>query len=295
LIEGVAKHCIRRTRRDPRESAEAEQGLYDQFPAAMDAEAQGRLVELTVQTPQWYQHLMLQAGELAAFCAPQVRLCVAEMRTFAAAVSNAGPVVAVLATAAAARLPGLLPALNAHLSELPGPQATDTDLDFGDGLLLHDGCTPSHVQVLPADAVARAAHQLAAAFQRGEAPRGHLDSLTVQPPALAADTGPARLQFRGREHVLTDSVCVLGRDPACDLVFESELYPTVSARHCEIIFDRRVYMLRDRSRHGTLINDQRVRDQAMLRSGDWIRLGPGGPLIHFLEQSSDQRRLMPTA
>jgi FHA domain len=295
LIDGVANHCIRRTRRDPRESAEAEQGLYDQLGAALDAEKQGRVIELNIQTAQWFQNLLLQPGELAAFCAVQVRQSIAEMKAFAASVSNFGPIVALLATSEAARLPGLLPALNTHLQDLPAPPASDAELDFGESLMLHDGFAAVHVHVLSADALAKAAHQLAAAFQRGELPPGHVDNFTTRSAALAQDVGQGRLQFRGQEHILTAAAFVLGRDPACDLIFESELYPTVSARHCEIVFDRGVYVLRDRSRHGTLVNDQRVHDQIVLHSGDWIRLGPGGPLIHFLGQPSDQRRLMTTA
>ena len=294
LLDGVARHCIRRTRRDPRESPEAEQGLFDQFPAAMDAEAQGHLIEFAVRTTQWYQEVMLQPGELAGLCGTLVRQSVTEMKHFADAQARYGPVVSVVATPAAVRLPGLLMALNAHLHELSSAPADDGEVDFGESLLLQDGFAAAHVHVLEPDAVARAAHQLAAAFLRGEVPRGHLDSLTTH-PAAPPDAGPARLEFRGQEHLLSDASFFLGRDPACDLVFESELYPTVSARHCEIVFDRRVYVLRDRSRHGTLVNDQRVHDQVVLRSGDWIRLGPGGPLVHWLGQASAQRRLMPTA
>src|SRR5262249_12197072 len=71
LIDGVANHCIRRTRRDPRQSADAEQELYDQLAAAMVAG--GRLVELHVQTMDWFQSLILQPTELNSFCAGLVK------------------------------------------------------------------------------------------------------------------------------------------------------------------------------------------------------------------------------
>jgi hypothetical protein len=35
--------------------------------------------------------------------------------------------------------------------------------------------------------------------------------------------------------------------------------------------------------------------QRELHPGDWIRLGPGGPLLRFLGQTIDKRKLMPTA
>jgi pSer/pThr/pTyr-binding forkhead associated (FHA) protein len=87
-------------------------------------------------------------------------------------------------------------------------------------------------------------------------------------------------------------VFTLGRDPSCDIVFESELYPTVSARHCEVVLDRSVYLVRDRSRHGTLVNDCPVMQQTSLRPGDWIRLGPAGPLLRFLGRPGDPRTLV---
>jgi hypothetical protein len=46
--------------------------------------------------------------------------------------------------------------------------------DFGEDLLQAIG-QPARVALLTADAVARAAHDLAARFQGGELPRGHLD------------------------------------------------------------------------------------------------------------------------
>src|SRR5262249_46266588 len=102
------------------------------------------------------------------------------------------------------------------------------------------------------------------------------------------DTGPPRLSFRGRDHLLKGTSFTLGRDPGCDLVFESELYPHVSARHCEIVFDRRSYVLYDRSRHGTLVNDRPVEQRGGRHSGDWIRLGPRGPVLRFLGTTSSR-------
>jgi hypothetical protein len=160
--------------------------------------------------------------------------------------------------------------------------------DFGAGLLDEEGGTP--VRVLAADAVARSAHEVAVRLHRGELAPGHLDELPLA-AAPAVEAGPPRLSFRGQDHILTGPLFTLGRDPRCDLVFESELYPTVSARHCEIVFDRRAYTLFDRSRHGTLLNDRPVNQSAALHSGDWIRLGPSGPVLRFLGRSAEGRVL----
>jgi pSer/pThr/pTyr-binding forkhead associated (FHA) protein len=103
------------------------------------------------------------------------------------------------------------------------------------------------------------------------------------------------LHFRGQDHLLDSPCFTLGRLPDCDLVFDSAEYPTVSARHCEIVYDRLAFFLRDWSRNGTLVNDRPVVRQVALRPGDWIRLGPGGPLLRFLGRAADQLKLVPTA
>ena len=46
-----------------------------------------------------------------------------------------------------------------------------------------------------------------------------------------------------------------------------------------------------RLRYGTLINDRPVQHQSALQPGDWIRLGPNGPVLRFLgQQIAPQQR-----
>ncbi len=297
LLNGAAGRCVRMSRRDPRHSADAEQTLYDQLEGLLASGGlSAGMVELVIQAPQWFQNLMLPSDELTAFCAPLVQQAVAEMQAFTDATAGRGPTAAVLATAAAGGLPGLTAALEEHLHRPSIVRAADPS-DFGADLPLDDDVAAVRVQVLDADAVARAAYELAGRVRRGELSRGRIDAAPLpSAPALIGDGGPPRVQFRGQDHPLTKATITLGRDPVCDMVFETELYPSVSARHCEIALDRGAYLLRDRSRHGTLLNDHRVNQQAALRSGDWIRLGPGGPVLRFLGRPAEQqRRLMTTA
>src|SRR5262249_23607001 len=70
LLDAVADRCIRQSRRDPRESAAAEQGLYDSLEEAIDACRQGKLINLVIQAPHWYQNLVLQPEEMVRFCSP---------------------------------------------------------------------------------------------------------------------------------------------------------------------------------------------------------------------------------
>jgi len=298
LLNGAAGRCVRTSRRDPRGSAEAEQTLYDQLADLLAAGGPaGGMVDLIIQAPQWYQNLMLHSDELVAFCAPLARRAAEEFQAFSAAASAHGPIAGVVATASAAALPGLTTALEEQLQRpaiVRAPRDEDAG-DFGADLPLDDDPAATRVQVLDADALARAAYDLAGSVRRGDLPRGRIDAAPLPSAAPVGDGGPPRVQFRGQDHALNKAVYTLGRDPACDLVFETELYPSVSARHCEIALDRGAYLLRDRSRHGTLLNDRQVQQQAALRSGDWIRLGPGGPVLRFLGRPSEQRRLMTTA
>ncbi len=295
LLDGVAHRCVRLSRRDPRESAEAEQSLHDQLARYLELGAERPLLELSLQAGTWYQHLMFPPDELTAFGLPLVRQAILELQAFRAATASCGEVSAVLLTPAAARLPGLVPALESHLQSVVVGRAEDDEAsclsldDFGEELLApQDGAIS--LRVLSPDALARSAHSLAVRIHRGELPAGHHEAVllpTVQPAEpRQLDAGPPRLNFRGRDHLLAGPSFVLGRDPVCDLVFEGELYPTVSARHCEIQFDRRAYTLCDRSRHGTLLNDRVVRQKVALHSGDWIRLGPAGPVLRFLGQNA---------
>lgn len=286
LLDGAAHRCVRQSRRDPRDTAEAEQSLYEQLLAALD-QGVPRMAQLHVQGVGWFYHLMLHADELTGMVAPLLRLALADLDAILATTAPVGPFAAVVVTHAAAGLPGLVPLLEARIPIRPPPALpAEEESDYGDSLLRAADATEGIVHVLPPDTPACVAHELAARVHRGDFPRGHLDVVVLpenESPRVR-DGGPARVSFRGREHMLTDLAFSLGRDPTCDLVFESELYPHVSARHAEIVFDHRAYLLCDRSRHGTLLNDQPVQ-QAALHSGDWIRLGPRGPVLRFLGEA----------
>ena len=60
--------------------------------------------------------------------------------------------------------------------------------DFGADLPLDDDATATRVQVLDADAVARAAYELAGRVRRGELPRGRIDAapLPSAPTSISA-------------------------------------------------------------------------------------------------------------
>jgi hypothetical protein len=280
LLDGVSNRFIRQCRRDPRDDAATEQSLYEQLFAALEAGPLPSLVPLGIQGDGWSHHLLVPAEDLQSYTAPLLRQAIVEMEGILGEVEPLGGIQAALLTNSAAGLPGLASAVTARVRRQP---ASD-DGDFGDAMLA--SMSGDAVRALGPDALASAAHEVAVRMSANLLPRGHLDELAFAAPGGAPppDPGPPRLHFRGMEHPVVRASFLLGRDPACDLVFESDLYPHVSARHCEIVFDRRHFLLLDRSRHGTLLNDKVVNQQAPLHSGDWIRLGPRGPVLRFLGQ-----------
>jgi hypothetical protein len=294
LLDALADRCVRQSRRDPRDSGDAEQSLYEQIEPILDICRHGQMAEAAVQTTQWYQNLIVQPGELASACVSLIRQTVDAMTAVQAATLPPGGAGAVLLTDAVARLPGLLAAVESIVSPPSSPVSPESDDDFGAGLLDAMHSDRASLYLPAVDAPARAALALAERWQRRELPPGRLDYVPLLPP-LPADSGLPRLHFRGQEFVLSAPTFTLGRHPDCDLVFDSDLYPTVSARHCEIVQDRLGYQLRDRSRHGTLLNERPLTTVTLLHPGDTIRLGPKGPLLRFLGQSPDQRRLTSTA
>jgi hypothetical protein len=276
LLDAVADRCVRQSRRDPRDSAAAEQALYDRLDGALEAGWQGRTAELIVETAHWFQNLFLRPDELVGFGARLLRQVLALTEAFRTVALAHGEVRNVFLTGAAARLPGLMAALEARLDRPVA--AFDADLPGEAG-------RPARVRVLGAQDVAAAAHELAAQVCAGDLPAGQVDVAPLPPPR-PADAGPARLCFRGREYPLRGRAFVLGHHPGCDLVFDADLYPVVAARHCEILRDRRGFVLHDLSEHGTAVNDRPVMQQLPLHPGDWIRLGPRGPLLRFLGRAS---------
>jgi ABC-type multidrug transport system ATPase subunit/pSer/pThr/pTyr-binding forkhead associated (FHA) protein len=73
----------------------------------------------------------------------------------------------------------------------------------------------------------------------------------------------------------------LGRDPACEVVFESSAV-MVSRRHAAIRPDNGGYSVDDNnSFNGTLVNGQRISAATPLYHGDNIQLGLGGPVLRF--------------
>jgi hypothetical protein len=299
LLNALADCCVRQSRRDPRASPQAEQALYEQLDGVLEACRQGRLLQLALQGAQWYQNLVVSPEQPATFCYPLVQQLIQEVEAKLVAPWPDGPPV-VLLTAAAGRLPGLVPALRSFLQNWIAPlrqglRAAPPPEDFGEALFKQGPDGTAALLVLSADAPARGAHLIASFFQRGDLAPGHLDLVAPLPLPQPVEVGPPRLHFQGEDYFITGPSFTLGRQHGCHLVFDGNVYLSVAPRHCEIIFDHRTFVLYDYSREGTLVNDCPVSDAVALQPGDWLRLGPDGPLLRFLGQAPDFTPLQTTA
>jgi pSer/pThr/pTyr-binding forkhead associated (FHA) protein len=86
-----------------------------------------------------------------------------------------------------------------------------------------------------------------------------------------------RLVEDGRSVPLRPGRTLLGRDPACDLRFDS---PSVSRRHGVITVDHRGAFLEDLdSKNGTFIGGRLVEGRVLLAEGDEIHLGRHGATL----------------
>ena len=77
----------------------------------------------------------------------------------------------------------------------------------------------------------------------------------------------------------------MGRESVCEICFDVERDDIVSRVHCRVDVesaDQPAFKLTDlNSRNGTFVNRQRITGSVVLRPGDLVQLGPGGPEVEF--------------
>lgn len=168
LIDGMSDRCVRLCRRDPRDSAAAEQAIYDQLDDALEKVRQGQKATLTVRAEHWFQDLVHQPEEMDGYCGGLVAAAVDGIKHLLLDGGLSVPIRAVWLSHAAGRLPGLAARIYRT--------------------------TPEHtsVSILPVNAAAEAVAALVPRWLSGSLPRGHLDaSIPFDRPLTAAVTPPA--------------------------------------------------------------------------------------------------------
>jgi hypothetical protein len=175
LLDALADRCIRLCRHDPRESAGTEQALYDQLDDALERAHQRHAFDLAVRGSRWYQDLPQQADDFDGYCAGLAKQAATGLKDLLTAPRSAEPPRVAWVTHDAARLPGLVKQLHAHLAER------------------------TQVRTLAPDAAAEAAAALGARWQTGELPRAHLDAVIPLPaPRKVASPPPVSVPKVGQ-------------------------------------------------------------------------------------------------
>jgi len=76
----------------------------------------------------------------------------------------------------------------------------------------------------------------------------------------------------GKELKIPAPHCLIGRSEECHLRPQIE---AISRRHCMIVTTENEVIVRDlKSRNGTFVNGEQIQDEAVLLSGDILRVGP---------------------
>jgi molecular chaperone DnaK (HSP70) len=170
LIDAIAERSVRQSRRDPRDSAQAEQVIYDQLDEVCDAWARDQAIEMVIQGNSWSQNVLLRPEETQAFCGPQQTRSAELVRAVLA--DSPMPVQGILVSEQASRLPGLIDAVREEIGERVA------------------------VRLLPSDGVCQAAHDLACRIQRGTLARGHHDSALPLATPVVSSTSSAILPLK---------------------------------------------------------------------------------------------------
>ncbi len=186
------------------------------------------------------------------------------------------------------RLPGLISALRSFVDKQPSTPLRAEAEDFGDNLIGQGPLDTNSVLVLGPDVPARAIHGLGPYFRSGQGAAGHLELTAPLPRPAVVELGPARLSYQGHDFLLSERNFYLGWHDS-QLLVDEPTHTGSGARHCEVVFDQRTYVLFNRSRDATLVNDYPVAGSVALKPGDWIRLGYDGPLVRFLGKASNNR------
>jgi pSer/pThr/pTyr-binding forkhead associated (FHA) protein len=82
----------------------------------------------------------------------------------------------------------------------------------------------------------------------------------------------------------TSREVLVGRGPACSLIYDENFDETVSREHAKIVQDARdanVFMIENLSRNGTFVDGQRIATPAPLAHGSVVKFGMSGPSFVF--------------
>jgi hypothetical protein len=152
LLDSLSGRCVQLCRRDPRDSGDLEQGMFDQVEPALDRAKAMQRTTITVRADHWYQDLVLNPEDWAGLTTSLQKQVLEATREFLTTAPFSDPIGAVWLTSDASRLPGLTATLHEVVNER------------------------TRVEHLPPEAIGQAAAKLSPRWRIGELPRVHLDT-----------------------------------------------------------------------------------------------------------------------
>lgn len=256
----VSEAMVRRTRFDPQHHAASEQQLYDRLPEWLAALSGSDVadVELEASSGRFAVSLRREQFVLAA------EAYYTQLADLVHAARRAGEPVTLALSARAAALPGLAERC-ASLGDVAVMALTDGAASLGT-LSAADEITAAGTASL-VTALGRV-HPAAAIAPHTQRSRG---------------TSPTHVVYGGRAHAITEEPLALGRAQAGarSLVLAGPS-AGVSGRHCVLVREGDTVIVRDRSRHGTFVNGERVSGSAPLAAGDRLRIGTPGVVLELV-------------
>jgi hypothetical protein len=276
LIKALAERFVLETRFDPLHHASSEQAMYDRLPGWMAAlESQS---EIVIALPHG-------DGNVEVAIDPQ------RMRQTAAAFNRA-----VLQLVAQHRRPNrpIVLQVGARLAAVPGLVQELARLDEAQIVVLDAGhAAMSALRRLEPDSTGREGVSLLKRL-----PFSETAGQTVPPPRPVAQphAAPARADvpthvvYRGIAYGLERGPIVVGREATegqRTIVVDSSS-AGISRAHCEIAMRNGELRLRDLSRFGTFVNEQRIDAEAVLKPADVIRIGSPGAELHVVALESSR-------
>ena len=262
----VSEAMVRRTRFDPLHRATTEQQLHERLTVWLQLLTTQDSIEATIETGTNAFTATLRREQFAlaadAYYAQLVELVQSARR--------AGSSATLVLSARAA----LLPALRERLAALP-------DLE---------------IVTLPQIAPAAAAAERVGEIGPGDPPM----LVAALPRRLPVATGAAQASRRprraspthvileSRAHAIDEQPLVLGIDDGGAAVQAGRRlavsgWPAgISRSHCTLIRRDGIVIVRDHSRYGSFVNDERVDGEAELGAGDRLRLGTPGVVLELV-------------
>jgi hypothetical protein len=268
LARRLAEIFVSSTRFDPFHEAASEQRLYDLLPQCLARLRSDEAAELTLQHEGDAFTIEVEREQLLAVVNGFYR--------------------ALLQLISSSRESGasLVVQLSERLAGLPGLTDALSRLDDATVVALDEGHTARAVlKGLDAIEAGNGPVKLLRHFAWRDVPAEDQTPRREMPaPREASDAetvAPTHVVYRGVAYRVDGEGIVVGRDNGGGrraIVIE-ERSNGVSRTHCELVLRDGELRLRDRSRHGTFVNEKRVAGEQVLEPADVIRVGsPGAEL-----------------